>query len=146
MKYNSYNTHDLENRNKAIHSNENTLILASAGTGKTKLLVDKLIYEKDHNDSYQTFAALTFTNKAAKEIKERVKFNNRHLFIGTIDGFLEKEIIEPFISLYLKTESKLFYSYTNDNKFTSYSDGIKQIIDKNIIGTYKESSKNLNCH
>lgn len=145
MKYNSYNTNDLETRNKAIHSNEDTLILASAGTGKTKLLVDKLIYEKDHNDSYQTFAALTFTNKAAKEIKDRVKFNNRHLFIGTIDGFLEKEIIEPFISLYLKTESKLFYSYMNDNKFTSYSEGMQQIIDENIVGTYKEPSKNFKC-
>ncbi|MBF2782716.1 ATP-dependent helicase [Staphylococcus saprophyticus] len=145
MKYNSYNTHDLETRNKAIHSNENTLILASAGTGKTKLLVDKLIYEQDHNVSYQTFAALTFTTKAAKEIKERVKFSNRYLFIGTIDGFLEKEIIEPFISLYLKTECTLFYSYTNNNKFTSYSDGIQQIIDKNIVGTYKESSKNFKC-
>lgn len=145
MKYNSYITHDLETRKKAIQSNEDTLILASAGTGKTKLLVDKLIYENEHNNSYQTFGALTFTNKAAKEIKDRVKFSNNRLFIGTIDGFLEKEIIEPFISLYLDTENKLFYSYANDNKITSYNEGIQQIIDENIVGTYKDPSKNFKC-
>ncbi len=145
MKYNSYITHDLEIRKKAIQSHEDTLILASAGTGKTKLLVDKLIYENNHNDSHKTFAALTFTNKAAKEIKDRVKFSNNSIFIGTIDGFLEKEIIEPFISLYLDNENKLFYSYANSNKFTTYNEGIQQIVDENIVGTYKEPSKNFKC-
>lgn len=91
---------DQEVRSKAISDTSNAIVLASAGAGKTRLLVDKLTCEINNNLSHYTFAAITFTNKAAKEMRSRINNDNTDLFIGTIDGFLEKEIIEPFFIFY----------------------------------------------
>ena len=47
------------------------LILAGAGTGKTKTLVHKLAYLVDRGLTPRDIAMLTFTNKAADEMKNR---------------------------------------------------------------------------
>ena len=65
---------DLENLNKeqkkAVLYNEGPLlILAGAGSGKTKVLTTKIAYLiKEKNISPYEILAITFTNKAAKEI------------------------------------------------------------------------------
>ena len=70
---------DLENLNKeqkkAVLYNEGPLlILAGAGSGKTKVLTTKIAYLiKEKNISPYEILAITFTNKAAKEMKERVE-------------------------------------------------------------------------
>lgn len=70
---------NLDNLNdRQRESVENTdgpmLILAGAGSGKTKVLTTKIAYclEKELCSKYEILA-ITFTNKAAKEMKERVE-------------------------------------------------------------------------
>lgn len=59
---------------KAVEYNTNPhMIVAGAGSGKTKVLTHKIAYIIDQGFEPSSILALTFTNKAAKEMKDRIK-------------------------------------------------------------------------
>ena len=65
---------DHEERRKAIESPENVAVTAGAGTGKTTLLVSKVVRKVvDEGMDVTRILALTFTEKAANEMRERVR-------------------------------------------------------------------------
>ena len=76
------------------------LILAGPGSGKTRVLTHRLAYLIKNNIPSNNILAVTFTNKAADEMKKRVKklLSNKSPmpFIGTFHSFclriLRKEI------------------------------------------------------
>ena len=56
------------------HKKGPLLVLSGAGTGKTRVLTSRFVYiVKNLNVKFNKIIAVTFTNKAANEIKERVK-------------------------------------------------------------------------
>lgn len=136
-----YTPKDQKIRFQAISSTSNTIVLASAGAGKTSLLIEKLIQEIENNTSHYTFAAITFTNKAAKEMRSRINFDKGNLFVGTIDGFLEKEIIEPFINLLSDNVTTFQYSYADKYKFYSFNQGLNQVVKQKVFGSYSKSAQ-----
>ena len=64
-----------------------SIILAGAGSGKTRVLISKVInLIENHHINPRSIIMITFTNKAAAEMKSRIK--NYHLgFIGTFHSF-----------------------------------------------------------
>jgi DNA helicase-2/ATP-dependent DNA helicase PcrA len=81
-----------QQREAVEHTNGPSIILAGAGSGKTRVLIYKVInFITNHKINPKQILMITFTNKAASEMKERIKKsinNNQNLgFIGTFHSF-----------------------------------------------------------
>ncbi|OHA84585.1 MAG: hypothetical protein A2408_02960 [Candidatus Yonathbacteria bacterium RIFOXYC1_FULL_52_10] len=61
-----------EQKNAALHTKGPLMILAGAGTGKTKTITHRIFHLIKEGASPDSILAITFTNKAAKEMEERV--------------------------------------------------------------------------
>src|SRR5215813_807285 len=75
-------------REAVLHLEGPLMIIAGAGSGKTKVLTTRIAHLMANGVDAFNILALTFTNKAAKEMKERVEkilgnSEARNLYIGT---------------------------------------------------------------
>lgn len=64
------------------------IVNANVGSGKTTVLISKIIYlHYAKNINYEDMIVLTFTNKAANEIKERLTCSDNNITKEELDGF-----------------------------------------------------------
>lgn len=84
----------------AIKQEGSILLVACPGSGKTRTLTYKIAYELSRIESDKEFViAITYTNNAADEIKERVELlgvDTEQLWIGTIHSFCLEWILKPY--------------------------------------------------
>ena len=114
-------------REAVLHKDGPIMIIAGAGSGKTKVLTTRITHlMAHHNVDAFNILALTFTNKAAKEMKERVErtlenSEARNLYIGTFHSVFAR---------ILRTEApRLGYP----NNFTIYDTDDAKSVVKTVI-------------
>ncbi|KGL40485.1 ATP-dependent helicase [Listeria booriae] len=93
--------HDLnKEQKKIVRSLDNLYITACPGSGKTRVLTRKIAYQSVVNkNSTKKIVAITYTNRAAEEIKDRLDFlgiDSPSVWVGTIHQFCLEFVIYPF--------------------------------------------------
>src|SRR5512133_1122531 len=85
-----------ETQKQAVLNSEGpSLVIAGAGAGKTRVLTYRIVHLLEKKVPAGRILALTFTNKAAREMKERITRIispevARHLWMGTFHSIFAK--------------------------------------------------------
>ncbi len=109
-----------ENQREAVLYNDGaSLVIAGAGSGKTRVLTCKIAYLLQNGYSSDSILALTFTNKAANEMKLRIgklvgEESARRLWMGTFHSIFLR-ILRVNASL-LGFQDQLTIYDTSDSK------------------------------
>lgn len=122
-------SHLLENLNEAQqiavqHVDGPMIMLAGPGSGKTRVITHRIAYLIDQGIPAHSILALTFTNKAASEMQERLKLlvPRERVWAGTF---------HKFCSRILRLHANLVGL---DENFTIYDTGDAQKVIKQAIG------------
>lgn len=136
---------DNDIREQVLNQDGNVVISASAGTGKTYTTVLRIVRDAQENKNFQTFAAITFTRKAAKEISTRLGPNSGDGFIGTNDSFVRSEIIQPFMYDVYGDDFKIDIKpdFSNENQISDFDEGVEKIRDTQFMCKYDDNRKNF---
>ncbi len=104
----------------AINEVDNVFLVACPGSGKTRTLTYKIALELSKlDDDRKWVVAITYTHKAADEIRERIEIlgvDTTYLWIGTIHAFCLEWILKPY-GLYhekLRHGFKIINSYDSE--------------------------------
>ncbi|MBC3796034.1 ATP-dependent helicase [Acetobacterium tundrae] len=94
-----------EKQLEAYRTNDNTVVLAGPGSGKTTILTLKIMrLLSEMINEPRGIACVTYSREAAREFKERlIKIglpNRKNIFLGTVHSFCLAEVIFPYSKLY----------------------------------------------
>ncbi|MCQ2609919.1 MAG: UvrD-helicase domain-containing protein, partial [Lachnospiraceae bacterium] len=114
-----------EQKEAVLYNDGPLLIIAGAGSGKTRAITYKVAYLVSNGVDPSSILAITFTNKAASEMKERV------------DALLSDETKKVFISTFHKFCGRVLRTYIEsigyNRNYTIYdTDDQKKLISKII--------------
>lgn len=126
-----------------VETSGNLIVRASAGTGKTFTMVNKIAKEIDDNHTHKVIAAITFTIKAAQEIKDRLSVDISQHFIGTNNSFVIEEVIKPFMKDVYGTGFDLDMSTDYSVKVNTFEEGIEKVKNEGILCSYKDNKRNF---
>lgn len=124
-----------ENQRKAVEYIDGaSLVIAGAGSGKTRVLTYKIAYLLKRGVHPASILALTFTNKAAREMKARIadmvgEKTSRYLWMGTFHSIFSR---------ILRTEAERI-GFTKN--FTIYDSSDSASLIKSIVKELKLDEK-----
>jgi DNA helicase-2/ATP-dependent DNA helicase PcrA len=103
---------DKQNQSVTLDDAQNALILAGAGSGKTRVLTHRIAYlVTQKNTHIDAILAVTFTNKAAKEMRERLEILLRRpirsMWVGTFHGLAHRLLRAHPIEANLSTQFQI---------------------------------------
>lgn len=128
---------------KIVNTSGNLIVSASAGTGKTHTMVTKIAKEINDNRTHKVIAAITFTIKAAKEIKDRLSIDIVPHFIGTNNSFAIEEVIKPFMKDVYGADFDLDMSTDYSVKVNTFHEAIEKLRNEGILCSYQDKKKNF---
>lgn len=108
------------------HTEGPLLITAGAGSGKTKVLTCRIAHLLELGVSPYRILAITFTNKAAKEMKERVQN-----LVGAQADSIWLSTFHSFCAKLLRFEIDGFHGYTRN--FTIYDSSDQLVLIKDCL-------------
>lgn len=124
-----------ESQRKAVEYIDGpSLVIAGAGSGKTRVLTYKIAYLLQQGVKPWSIMALTFTNKAAREMKERIgklvgQELAQHLYMGTFHSIFSR---------ILRAEAQ---HIGFNNNFTIYDETDSRSLIKTIVKDLKLDEK-----
>ena len=121
-------------REAVLHINGPLMIVAGAGSGKTKVLTTRIAHLMMNGVDAFNILALTFTNKAAAEMKERVEkilgnTDARNLYIGT------------FHSVFARVLRAEAWRIGYPNNFTIYDTDDSRSVIKTVVNELQLDDK-----
>lgn len=141
-----------EQQQAVEHSNSPLLVVAGPGSGKTRVIIDRILHMVKNGIPSSEILCLTFTKKAAEEMSQRlenhdvtdVEINTFHSFAKSI---LEENVLESGINIssgVIKRSAQLAWGLKNIDSFdfqhvsigNNAEDLIRSIIDG--IRTFKD--------
>ena len=116
---------------KVVEARDKELIVpAGAGSGKTKTLVTKVLELLKEGNSLDNFLVLTFTKKAASEMKERIK--SELVKANMID------MANKIDSSNISTFDAFAYNFVKQNASLIKLDSNIELLDQSIFNTIKQ--------
>ena len=112
-----------EQQQAVQHTEGPLLILAGAGSGKTKVLTVRIAHLLGQGVNPYEILAITFTNKAAKEMKSRVEG-----LVGDVANRIWLSTFHSFCAKFLRFELDNFLGYNSN--FTIYDTSDSQAVIK----------------
>lgn len=112
-----------EQQQAVQHTEGPLLILAGAGSGKTKVLTVRIAHLLGQGVNPYEILAITFTNKAAKEMKSRVEG-----LVGDVANRIWLSTFHSFCAKFLRFEIDSFLGYNSN--FTIYDTSDSQAVIK----------------
>lgn len=128
---------------KIVGTPGNLIVKASAGTVKTHTMVNKIVKDIGDNRTHKAVAAITFTIKAAQEIKDRLSVDTISHFIGTNNSFAIEEIIKPFMKDVYGDDYDTDMSTDYGLKVDTFQLAVDRIKNEGIICSYTDNKKNF---
>src|SRR5574344_1312142 len=120
-----------EQKKAVIHKDGPLLVMAGAGSGKTKVLTTRIAYLIQNGIKDYNILAITFTNKAAEEMRSRV-----NLLVGDVYSF-----IGTFHSLGLRIIRENHDYFNLPNNFTIIDSEDSNTIIKKLLKEMNLDSK-----
>lgn len=119
------NLNEMQKR-AVMHKDGPLLILAGAGSGKTKVLTTRIAYLINEGINPENILAITFTNKAANEMKERIEklVGKTNLWASTFHSFGVRLLRENYEKLGYKNN---FVIMDSDDSLTLVKKIVKDL-------------------
>jgi len=127
---------------KVVYSNERFLfLLAGAGSGKTRVIVERIKYLIEIGIEPSQILAITFTRKASFEMKDRV--NNSLVHIHTFHQFCYQRLIDDFKQEFkMVDENVISFKKEHLLEITKYKNSLYQLKKPRLYDTYQMSLAN----